>query len=151
MSHVTYEWVMSHMNESCHIRMSHVTYEWVMSHLNESCHIWTSQLTYEQSCHIWTSHVTHEWVMSHTNESCHIWTSLWPIRIPSFLCLSHTCHYSPYRCRTHKSTSSTVICVSRVTSESVHGAHKKIKKSLLLTALRAGTHDFFFLGHCAGT
>jgi len=28
MSHVTYEWVMSHMNESCHIWMSHVTYEW---------------------------------------------------------------------------------------------------------------------------
>jgi len=26
------------MNESCHIWMSHVTYEWVMSHMNESCH-----------------------------------------------------------------------------------------------------------------
>ena len=39
MSHVTYEWVMSHMNESCHIWMSHVTYEWVMSHMNESLHM----------------------------------------------------------------------------------------------------------------
>jgi len=39
MSHVTYEWVMSHMNESCHIWMSHVTYEWVMSHMYESCPI----------------------------------------------------------------------------------------------------------------
>jgi len=38
--YVTYEWVMSHMNESCHIWMSHVTYEWVMSHMNESCQIW---------------------------------------------------------------------------------------------------------------
>jgi len=40
MSHVAYEWVMSHMNESCCIWMSHVTYEWVMLHMNESCHIW---------------------------------------------------------------------------------------------------------------
>jgi len=61
-SHVTYEWVMSHMNESCHIWMSHVTYESVMSHIHESCHIWMS-------------HVTYEWVMSHMNESCHIWMS----------------------------------------------------------------------------
>jgi len=30
-SHVTYEWVMSHTIESCHIWMSHVTYNWVMS------------------------------------------------------------------------------------------------------------------------
>jgi len=25
-------------DESCHVRMSHVTYEWVMVYLNESCH-----------------------------------------------------------------------------------------------------------------
>ena len=29
-------WVVSHMNESRHICMSHVTYEWLMSHANES-------------------------------------------------------------------------------------------------------------------
>jgi len=46
-SHVAYKWVMSHMNESCHIWMSHVTYEWVMSHMNESCHIWMNHVTYE--------------------------------------------------------------------------------------------------------
>jgi len=69
MSHVTYERVISHMNESCHIRMSHVTYEWVtsqgrkifapddsasfnhtygyvMSHMNESRHIWMSHVKY---------------------------------------------------------------------------------------------------------
>jgi len=58
MSHFTYEWVMSHMIESCHIWMGHVTHEWVMSHINESCHIWMSR-------------VTHEWIMSHiTNECC---------------------------------------------------------------------------------
>jgi len=60
LSRVTYEWVMSHMNESRHIWMSHVTYEWVMSRMTESYHIWMS-------------HVTYEWVMSHMNESCHLW------------------------------------------------------------------------------
>ena len=47
MSHVTYKWVMSHMNESCHIWMGHVTCEWVTSHMIESCHIWMSHVTYE--------------------------------------------------------------------------------------------------------
>jgi len=79
MSHVTYEWVLSHMNESCRIWMSHVTFGWVISHMNELCHIWIShckclqwntssstRLVYtNESCHIWMSHVTHEWVMSH--------------------------------------------------------------------------------------
>jgi len=32
--HCTCAWVMSHMNESCHIWMDHGTYEWVMSHMN---------------------------------------------------------------------------------------------------------------------
>jgi len=43
MSHVTYEWVMSHLNESCHRWMGHVTFEWVMSHMNESCHTSTRE------------------------------------------------------------------------------------------------------------
>jgi len=80
--HITYEWVTSHMNESCHIWTSHVIHEWVMIHKDESCHIWTSQVTYErvmshmnESGHIWMSQVTYEWVMSHMNESCHIWMS----------------------------------------------------------------------------
>jgi len=101
MSHVTYEWVMSHINESCHVTYewfnSQVMYERVMSHLKqschtwalvqpksfiESCHIWMSRVTYEwvmshinESCHMWMSHFTYEWVMSHMNESCHIWMS----------------------------------------------------------------------------
>jgi len=65
MSHVTHEWVTSHMNEPCHIWMSHATYEWVMSHMNESPHIWMN-------------HVTYEWVMTRMNESCHIWVQSVP-------------------------------------------------------------------------
>jgi len=62
-SHVTCEWVMSYVNESCHMWMSHVTCEWVMSHVNESCHMWMSTSRHNESCHIY------EWVMSHVNES----------------------------------------------------------------------------------
>jgi len=46
-SHVPYEWVMSHTNEACHTWMNHVPYEWAMSHMNESCHTWMSHVTYE--------------------------------------------------------------------------------------------------------
>jgi len=53
---ITYEGVVSPMNESCHVCMSHVTYEWVMSH-------------------IWRSRVSDEWVMWRMNESRHRWMS----------------------------------------------------------------------------
>jgi len=33
-------------NLPCHVWMSHVTYGWVMSHVNESCHKWISHVTY---------------------------------------------------------------------------------------------------------
>ena len=56
----------SHMNESCHVWMSHVTYEWVMSRMNELCHIWMSHMSsMNESCHVWMSHVTYECVISH--------------------------------------------------------------------------------------
>jgi len=82
-----YEWVMSHMNESCLIWMSHVTYEWicvtwlihkwhVIYMTNESCithRIWMSHVTHmNESCLIWMSHVSYEWVMSHMNKPCHV-------------------------------------------------------------------------------
>jgi len=87
MSHVIYEWVMSHMNESCQ------THKWVMSHthptaktlgvcmspvshMNRSCHTWMIHVTHmHKSCHIRMSHVTYEWVMPHMNVSCHKWLS----------------------------------------------------------------------------
>ena len=93
LSHVSYEWVLLHMNESCHIWMRHVAYEWGMSRMNETCHIWVSHVTYEwvmshmnESCHIWMRHVAYEWVMSHMNESCsHINPNL-----------THSCVYTWY-------------------------------------------------------
>ena len=60
MSHVTHDWVMSHMTESCHTWLSHVTHDWVMSHTTESCHTWLS-------------HVTHDWVMKHV---CLVWVMI---------------------------------------------------------------------------
>ena len=64
-----YEWVMSHMNESCHAWMSHVTYAWVMEHTNTSRH--TSRGTFIR-LHAYRIYHTYEWVMSHRNESWHI-------------------------------------------------------------------------------
>jgi len=93
MSHVTYEWVMSHKNEtrkclilhmieSCHILMNHVTYESVMSHKNETrmpSFIASSVMSHvKESCHVRMSHATYEWVMLHSNET----------RMPSFIASS---------------------------------------------------------------
>ena len=83
--HVTKEWIMSCMSESCHIWMSHVIYEWVMSHMNESCHVWSMWIgrqdarLFNQLLHpcyvntaddIWMRHITREWIMSHMNHVC---------------------------------------------------------------------------------
>ena len=82
--------VMSHANEWCHAQMSHVTFEWcmshvnelmdaympqegVMSHMNESCHIWTNWCMH--TCHSNESREKYERVMSRTNESRHTWLS----------------------------------------------------------------------------
>jgi len=90
MSHVSYEWVMSHMSHVTHAEglqwcgtpsctMSHVTYEWVMSHMNESCHIWMSHVPYEgvmshtqRACN-GMGHLPAQWVVCRMNESCLIW------------------------------------------------------------------------------
>jgi len=96
MSHVTYEWVLLHMNESCHIHQTRPAQEIGISHVfqNESCHIRMSPVTYE-----WVmSHTSNktctrdryqscisEWVMSHTNESWHILQT----RLCEEICMSH--------------------------------------------------------------
>ena len=97
MSHVTYDWVMSHINESCHIwmiyvnkcpperllrtsRYHHVTYDRVMSRMNESFHTRMRHVAFRWAVshmndlyHMWMSHVIYEWVMSHLIESNHTW------------------------------------------------------------------------------
>ena len=76
MIRVTYQWVMSRMNESCHIWMSRVIDQWVMSRMNESCHIWMVCVTNKWvMSHVWMSRVTYGRVVSRIRESCHEWTS----------------------------------------------------------------------------
>ena len=95
---VTYEWVMSQVNESCRRWRSHVADEWVMSHMSESCRTWVchvaqvwdmshgnSQVCWKgrsagawrvnESRRKWISHVVGEWAMSHMSESGQIWAS----------------------------------------------------------------------------
>jgi len=103
----TCECGMLHGNELFDIWMSHITYEWVMSHMDESCHIWMSYVTCEfgmlrrnESCHIWMSHVTYEWVMSHLNESYH--TYEWVV---SHIWMSHVtsiAHRNPTHSWAHR-------------------------------------------------
>jgi len=95
------------MRWSCPMCMSHVPYEWVMSHMNESCPTWISRVSLRM-WHVtfglsYVGHVTHlnvpqhlkynshvpcEWVMSHMNESCPIWMSHVPYE-------HHTLPYTP--------------------------------------------------------
>jgi len=90
------EWVMSHMNESCHIWMSHVTHEWGMSDMNEficdMTHVWYDM---HYTCHIHIKyapcttccifpHVTHIKYITHVTHikyaTCHTHQ------------IHHTCH-----------------------------------------------------------
>ena len=76
-SHVTYEGGISHMYESCHIRMNHITHVWVMSHTDESGYT-MSHIT--QLCHIWMPHMHNSWGFKtlicidtqHWSAPCHI-------------------------------------------------------------------------------
>jgi len=58
--HITFKWVMSHLNEWHHIWMSDITFEWVMPRM---------KLSHETN---WSA-MSH---MSHINESWHLWISL---------------------------------------------------------------------------
>jgi len=72
--HRAFQLQLSRTNGSYHIRMSHVTYEWVISHVSTehfdyNCHIRMGHITYmNESCHmcarsIPTTMVTYEWVI----------------------------------------------------------------------------------------
>ena len=100
MIHVTYRWVVSHVNEwnlpveihiqpsewvlSCrcqawpmnksfHMRMGHVTCECDTSHMN--AHEWLESTSAEPYSTLWQSHIIYEWVMSHMNELRDKWMS----------------------------------------------------------------------------
>jgi len=73
-SYVKYEWIVSHMNELCHIRMMHVSVCACVCVCVCACvciicvrytHVWCNILVYgvNESCHIWMSCVTYGWVM----------------------------------------------------------------------------------------
>jgi len=90
MSHVSYQWVVSLINESCHtyqwvtsrinesclLSMSHVAYAWVMLHTHESHVICISHVSFEcitshmNACLTSMTHVSHQWLMSLINDSC---------------------------------------------------------------------------------
>jgi len=77
MNHVKYEWYLRLQTLDCVcLRMSHVMYECVIAHVNESCHVWLRRGMYEYVVsRINVRHATHGWVMSHMDESCHMWMS----------------------------------------------------------------------------
>ena len=86
--HVTYQWVLSHTNESCHISMSHDTYQWVKWHMNESCDVWMSHMNESINWHEWEYQVIwmrvskwYEWAyQSDMNESIKvIWMRVWMV------------------------------------------------------------------------
>jgi len=81
-SHVTCEWVILHMSETCHFAphvpdltyqyVSHVEFEWVIYH------IWMTHVKFQWvTYHTWMRHVKFEWVMYHIQMSHvgqhHLW------------------------------------------------------------------------------
>jgi len=121
MSHVTYEWVMSHINESCHMWMRYNTQvrgeesedligvlAGVMLYMNESCHTGASHLI-----RVYESFHTYAWVMSRMCELCQTGTGRGEWRAdrgafcaiilysPLSLYLSHSHTYTYTRTNTH--------------------------------------------------
>jgi len=88
--HVTYERVMSHINESFHtlfggvvqvvgkgVRRVNVTFwfvtcEQVMSNMDESCHILFGGVVQAVGKSVSRVSITYEWSISHTNKACRI-------------------------------------------------------------------------------
>jgi len=108
-SYESYEWIISHMNESYHVWMRHVfrmnVQHWViwMSHITRV--IWMSYITYEwvisrmhASC-VWNEratlgHMNESYHTSHMNESYHTWMS--HITYEYVMCLEWMCNTGSY-------------------------------------------------------
>ena len=73
MSHVTYVWGMSHMNESFHMWIGHITYESDM--LRMDAHEWVEATSSKPRSTLWMSRVKYPVVMSDMKESIHTWMS----------------------------------------------------------------------------
>ena len=119
MSHVTHDWVMSHINESCHIWLSHVTYKWIMIPLmnHHMIHLTNHSFNVSSMYHhiIWLSHVTYVWVISRMTESfpakkaCNSWL-FWEhdLQLMSESChvwLSHVTYKHTYICGKDRTSS----------------------------------------------
>ena len=98
--HVTFEWVMSHLKESCHTWMSHVTSGWVLSYFNEWQQMWSFDEWFAslmiEAWHIWMGHVAyHE---PHTATHCN--TLQYTVTLPHFATLCNTWVMSHVMCNT---------------------------------------------------
>jgi len=67
MSRVTYGWVMTHMDESCHIRMrhvSHITYDWVTAYECDKIHSFVTWLFICDMTHPYVTWLIYMWHVS---------------------------------------------------------------------------------------
>jgi len=76
MSHVSYEWIMSHPNESCHTRRFGRGNMWITrmcgrccAPINESCRVCMSHVTHEHNSFIRAQHLPHIFIRMHVSMS----------------------------------------------------------------------------------
>ena len=156
MIHVTYRWVLSHVNEwnlpveihiqpsewvlSCryqtwpmnksfHMRMGHVTCECDTSHMN--AHEWVETTSAEPYSTLWQSHIIYEWVMSHMNELRDKWMS----HVKAHHCNAHqptAIHRSTLQ---HTATQRKTIRRHKREEATRHNATNKVRRAVCWTYL----------------
>ena len=79
MTDVTCQWLMSPVNDWCHLSMTDVTCQWLMSPVNDWCHLSMTDVTCQwlmspvnDWCHLSMTDVTCQWLMSLVNDWCHL-------------------------------------------------------------------------------